>query len=114
MVNGNSTGGRVHSYNGEGLDCVATTGSLSAADKNKIALVKYSGWSFENLFSVGTLTGARKTVYDRLVAVMPAPANTPSGGRFPPRFPACFAPCAAKTPRLTTLEDGLVECHLAD
>ncbi|MFM7777732.1 MAG: oligopeptide/dipeptide ABC transporter ATP-binding protein, partial [Alphaproteobacteria bacterium] len=45
--------------------------------------------------------------------IMPDPANIPSGCRFHPRCPACFAPCAATTPRITSLEDGLVECHLA-
>jgi peptide/nickel transport system ATP-binding protein len=45
--------------------------------------------------------------------IMPDPANIPPGCRFHPRCPACFAPCAGTTPRLTTLEDGLVECHLA-
>lgn len=64
-------GGRVIAYNGEILEGVAT-GAFSAADKNKIALGKYSAWSFENLFYVGSLTGARKAVYDRLVANLPA------------------------------------------
>ena len=75
FVSGNATGGRVLSYNGEKLDGVAS-GALNAADKLKIALGKYSAWSFEQLFYVGTLTGARKTVYDRLVAVMPANLGT--------------------------------------
>lgn len=71
FVSGNATGGRVLSYNGEKLEGVAS-GALNAADKLKIALGKYSAWSFEQLFYVGTLTGARKTVHDKLVAVMPA------------------------------------------
>ena len=45
--------------------------------------------------------------------IMPDPANIPPGCRFHPRCPACFAPCATTTPRITGLEDGLVECHLA-
>lgn len=45
--------------------------------------------------------------------IMPDPANIPPGCRFHPRCPACFAPCTATTPRITGLEDGLVECHLA-
>ena len=45
--------------------------------------------------------------------IMPDPANIPPGCRFHPRCPACFAPCAATTPRIISLEDGLVECHLA-
>lgn len=45
--------------------------------------------------------------------IMPDPANIPPGCRFHPRCPACFAPCAATAPRITRLEDGLVECHLA-
>jgi peptide/nickel transport system ATP-binding protein len=45
--------------------------------------------------------------------IMPDPANIPPGCRFHPRCPACFAPCAATAPRITGLEDGLVECHLA-
>jgi peptide/nickel transport system ATP-binding protein len=45
--------------------------------------------------------------------IMPDPANIPPGCRFHPRCPACFAPCAATAPRITSLEDGLVECHLA-
>ena len=45
--------------------------------------------------------------------IMPDPANIPPGCRFHPRCPACFAPCAATKPRITSLEDGLVECHLA-
>ena len=68
-------GGRVLAYNGEKLDGVAS-GALNAADKLKIALGKYSAWSFEQLFYVGTLTGARKTVHDKLVAVMPANLGT--------------------------------------
>jgi hypothetical protein len=75
FVSGNATGGRVLSYNGEKLDGVAS-GGLNAADKLKIALGKYSAWSFEQLFYVGTLTGARKTVYDKLVAVIPANLGT--------------------------------------
>jgi peptide/nickel transport system ATP-binding protein len=45
--------------------------------------------------------------------IMPDPANIPPGCRFHPRCPACFAPCAATAPRINSLEDGLVECHLA-
>jgi peptide/nickel transport system ATP-binding protein len=45
--------------------------------------------------------------------IMPDPANIPPGCRFHPRCPACFAPCPTTTPRITSLEDGLVECHLA-
>ncbi|MCA3324512.1 MAG: ATP-binding cassette domain-containing protein [Roseomonas sp.] len=45
--------------------------------------------------------------------IMPDPANIPPGCRFHPRCPACFAPCAATAPRITSLADGLVECHLA-
>ena len=45
--------------------------------------------------------------------IMPDPANIPPGCRFHPRCPACFTPCAATTPPITSLEDGLVECHLA-
>jgi len=66
------SGGRVLAYNGEKLDGVAA-GAMTSADKAKIALGKYSGWSFENLFYVGTLaTGsAKKTVYNKLVSVIP-------------------------------------------
>jgi peptide/nickel transport system ATP-binding protein len=45
--------------------------------------------------------------------IMPDPANIPPGCRFHPRCPACFAPCGRTTPRITSLDDGLVECHLA-
>lgn len=67
-------GGRVLAYNGEKLDGVAGGGDLTTADRNKIALGKYSAWSFENLFYVGTLTpgSARKVVYDKLFDVMPS------------------------------------------
>ena len=65
------SGARILAYNGEKLDGVAA-GAITSADKLKIALGKYSAWSFEQLFYVGTLTGARKTVYDKLVAVIPA------------------------------------------
>ena len=75
FVSGNATGGRVLAYNGEKLDGVAS-GALNAADKLKIALGKYSAWSFEQLFYVGTLTGAKKTVYDKLVSVIPANLGT--------------------------------------
>ena len=73
------SGGRVLAYNGEKLDGVAA-GGMTSADKAKIALGKYSGWSFENLFYVGTLaTGsAKKTVYNKLVSVIPA--NLSSAG----------------------------------
>jgi hypothetical protein len=66
-------GGRVLAYNGEKLDGVAGGSDLSAADINKIALGKYSAWSFEQLFYVGTLTtgSAKKAVYDRLVSAIP-------------------------------------------
>ena len=67
-------GGRVLAYNGEKLDGVAGGSDLTPADRNKIALGKYSAWSFENLFYVGTLTtgSAKKAVYDKLVEVMPS------------------------------------------
>ena len=73
------SGGRVLAYNGEKLDGVAA-GAITSADKAKIALGKYSAWSFENLFYVGTLaTGsAKKTVYNKLVSVIPA--NLSSAG----------------------------------
>lgn len=73
IVSGSATGGRVLAYNGEKLDGVAA-GAITSADKVKIALGKYSAWSFENLFYVGTLTtgSAKKTVYDKLVSVIPA------------------------------------------
>lgn len=74
---------RILSYNGEKLDLVtrntantAWTRGLSATDKLKINLGKYSGWSFQNLFYVGTLSGAKKTVYDKLVNVLPANIGT--------------------------------------
>jgi hypothetical protein len=67
-------GGRVLAYNGEKLDGVAGGNDLTTADRDKIALGRYSAWSFENLFYVGTLTtgSPRKVVYDKLVSVMPA------------------------------------------
>jgi hypothetical protein len=64
------SGGRVLAYNGEELDGVAA-GAFSDADKLKIALGKYSGWSFENLFYKGTLAANAKKVYDKLVATIP-------------------------------------------
>lgn len=63
-------GGRVLSYNGERLEGVAA-GSFSEADRNKIRLGKYSAWTFENLFTKGTLTGNNKVVYDKLVSTIP-------------------------------------------
>jgi len=73
LVSGNITGGRVLAYNGEKLDGVAA-GAMTAADKSKIALGKYSAWSFEQLFYVGTLANgsAKKTVYNKLLATIPA------------------------------------------
>ena len=73
VVSGNATGGRVLAYNGEKLDGVAA-GAITAADKIKIALGKYSAWSFEQLFYVGTLANgsAKKTVYNKLLANIPA------------------------------------------
>ena len=64
-------GGRVLSYNGEKLEGVAA-GSFSEADRNKIRLGKYSAWTFENLFTKGTLTGNNKVVYDKLVSTIPS------------------------------------------
>jgi hypothetical protein len=68
-----TNGGRVLAYNGEKLDGVAGGNDLTTADRNKIALGKFSAWSFEQLFYVGTLTAGspKKAVYDRLVSVMP-------------------------------------------
>jgi ABC-type phosphate transport system substrate-binding protein len=47
-------GGRVLAYNGEKLDGIAA-GAITEADKDKIRTGKYSAWSFEQLFYVGTL-----------------------------------------------------------
>jgi len=78
IVSGAATGGRVLAYNGEKLDGVAAGSYITSADKAKIALGKYSAWSFENLFYVGTLaTGsAKKTVYNKLVSVIPGNLGT--------------------------------------
>ena len=77
LVSGVTTGGRVLAYKGEKLDGVAA-GAITSADKAKIALGKYSAWSFENLFYVGTLTTGtpKKAVYDKLVSVIPANIGT--------------------------------------
>jgi hypothetical protein len=65
-------GGRVLAYNGEKLDGIAA-GAITDADKDKIRTGKYSAWSFEQLFYVGTLASgsAKKAVYDKLVANIP-------------------------------------------
>lgn len=65
-------GGRVLAYNGERLDGVAA-GAITEADRDKIRTGKYSAWSFENLFYVGTLNAGspRKAVYDRLISNIP-------------------------------------------
>jgi hypothetical protein len=66
------SGGRVLAYNGEKLDGIAA-GAITEADKDKIRTGKYSAWSFEQLFYVGTLASgsAKKAVYDKLVANIP-------------------------------------------
>jgi hypothetical protein len=66
------SGGRVLAYNGEKLDGIAA-GALTDADRDKIRTGKYSAWSFEQLFYVGTLASgsAKKAVYDKLVANIP-------------------------------------------
>ena len=71
------SGGRVLAYNGEKLDGIAA-GALTDADKDKIRTGKYSAWSFENLFYVGTLASgsAKKAVYDKLVANIPSNLGT--------------------------------------
>jgi hypothetical protein len=73
------SGGRVLAYNGEKLDGIAA-GALTDADRDKIRTGKYSAWSFENLFYVGTLASgsAKKAVYDKLVANIPS--NLSSAG----------------------------------
>jgi hypothetical protein len=65
-------GGRVLAYNGEKLDGIAA-GAITDADRDKIRTGKYSAWSFEQLFYVGTLASgsAKKAVYDKLVANIP-------------------------------------------
>jgi hypothetical protein len=71
------SGGRVLAYNGEKLDGIAA-GALTDADRDKIRTGKYSAWSFENLFYVGTLASgsAKKAVYDKLVANIPSNLGT--------------------------------------
>jgi hypothetical protein len=64
-------GGRVLAYNGERLDGLATTGSWTEADRNKVRLGKYSAWNFENLYTKGDLKGSNKVVYETLVASIP-------------------------------------------
>jgi hypothetical protein len=77
FVSGNATGGRVLAYNGEKLDGIAA-GALTDADRDKIRTGKYSAWSFEQLFYVGTLASgsAKKAVYDKLVANIPSNLGT--------------------------------------
>ena len=71
------SGGRVLAYNGEKLDGIAA-GGLTDADRDKIRTGKYSAWSFEQLFYVGTLASgsAKKAVYDKLVANIPSNLGT--------------------------------------
>lgn len=71
------SGGRVLAYNGEKLDGIAA-GALTDADRDKIRTGKYSAWSFEQLFYVGTLASgsAKKAVYDKLVANIPSNLGT--------------------------------------
>jgi hypothetical protein len=71
------SGGRVLAYNGEKLDGIAA-GALTDADRDKIRTGKYSAWSFEQLFYVGTLASgsAKKAVYDKLVANIPTNIGT--------------------------------------
>ena len=77
-INAVTAGARVLAYNGEKLDGIATgnlsNNDMSAADKSKIALGKYSAWSFEQLFYVGTAaTGTpKKVVYDKLKSLIPS------------------------------------------
>jgi len=87
------TGGRVLAYNGEKLDGIAA-GALTDADRDKIRTGKYSAWSFEQLFYVGTLASgsAKKAVYDKLVANIPG--NLGSAG------------VAISTMRVTRTTDG--------
>jgi hypothetical protein len=77
FVSGNATGGRLLAYNGEKLDGIAA-GAITEADKDKIRTGKYSAWSFEQLFYVGTLASgsAKKAVYDKLVANIPSNLGT--------------------------------------
>ena len=49
-----------------------------------------------------------------LGAAAPDPLNVPSGCRFHPRCPACFAPCPIVDPALLPKHDGAVACHLHD
>jgi hypothetical protein len=87
------SGGRVLAYNGEKLDGIAA-GALTDADRDKIRTGKYSAWSFENLFYVGTLASgsAKKAVYDKLVANIPSNLGT--------------AGVAISTMRVTRTTDG--------
>lgn len=71
VYNSGSNGGRIISYNGEILNGLATTGSMTTADKDKIRTGKYTLWSTEMLYSLGTPTtgSAKKVVYDALTAL---------------------------------------------
>ncbi|NBR48621.1 hypothetical protein EBU02_07240 [bacterium] len=64
--NSGSNGGRILSYNGEKLEGLATTGSMTTPDKDKVRSGKYSLWSFENFFYVGTPTGNKQAVINTL------------------------------------------------
>ena len=74
VYNSGSNGGRIISYNGEILTGLATTGSMTTADKDKIRYGKYSLWSTQMLYSLGTPAAntAKKAVYDALTALTDA------------------------------------------
>jgi len=77
MASGNSTKiaagdcGRIISYNGEILTGLATTGSMTTADKNKVRYGKYTLWSTQILYSLGTpaANSAKAAVYTALTSL---------------------------------------------
>ena len=60
-----TAGAVVLGYNGVKLDDFATTGTLSAADQDKVTQGAYTAWSFQQMYRRADITsGDKVTVYE--------------------------------------------------
>ena len=71
-----TNGGLLCGFNGQSLDLLGASSSLSDADKDKISKGVYTAWGYERMFRTSSTTGDKKTVYDAIKAAIPANIGT--------------------------------------
>ncbi|MEI6175409.1 MAG: hypothetical protein WCS43_00840 [Verrucomicrobiota bacterium] len=70
-----NAGGILCKFNGEGLDLLGASGSLSAADKLKIKNGQYTAWGYERMFR-NTAVADKVVAYNALKGAIPANIGT--------------------------------------